>query len=128
MQGDIAEWIPPYNDAATARQEGVDAYTYINYRLKGWDYKRYNELTQQGIEMAESIGINYVENREDAELASELNQVLFDIQQEALAELVTSTGDLKQIWESYKEKWEEAGGMELLAQTEAIYKRENNMQ
>lgn len=128
MQGDMAEYIPPYDDAATRAQEGVGAYNYINNRLEGWDYKRYNDLTRQGIELADSIGIPYVENREDAELASELNQILYDIQQEALAELITTTEDLNAVWESYKQKWEEAGGMDLLAQTEEIYKKENNIQ
>lgn len=120
------EYLPPYDVSATHRADGAFIFWPLFSRVDdNTEIRTLNSLTRKGLELCRQ---NFLE---DAfifgvpQIAKELGSTLYDIEIEALANLIVTTGDVKAEYESYIQRWMDEGGEVWEQQATEIYKKEN---
>jgi putative aldouronate transport system substrate-binding protein len=120
------EYLPPYDVSATHRADGAFIFWPLFSRINdNTEIRTLNSLTRRGLELCRE---NFLE---DAfifgvpQIAKELGSTLTDIEIEALANLIVTTGDVKAEYESYIARWMAEGGEVWEQQATEIYKKEN---
>ncbi|MCS7460074.1 extracellular solute-binding protein [Paenibacillus doosanensis] len=119
------EWIKPYDDAASLRNEGGFAYNGVMNRIGGFSVQLLNDKTKAGLKLANDNVIEDAYLYEVPDIEREKKKVLDDIINEGFASLIISKGDLDKEYESFKKKYLDAGGQKWIDQATEIYKKEH---
>lgn len=122
----VVEYLAPYNDDATHRAAG--GFCYINlFQPKNFaTFRTLNAQTRDGVELAWSIGIDYVDLMEVSEVYSECGADMDQIIDEMFAELLTTDEDKMQaVYDDYIAQWEAAGGSDWEEEVTELWKAQN---
>jgi putative aldouronate transport system substrate-binding protein len=120
------EYLPPYDDSATQRADGGFIFWSM---FKRWndnaEIRTMNEITREGLELSLNNPVEDAYIFEQPAIAAELGNTLTDIEDEALANLVITTGNVEAEYEAYVQRWLNEGGEVWQQQATEIYEREN---
>lgn len=119
------EWIKPYDDAASLRNEGGFAYNGVMNRINGFSVQLLNDKTKAGLKLSSENAIEDAYLYDIPEIERNSGKVLQDITKEVFASLILSKGDLDKEYESLKKKYLDAGGQKWIEQATEIYKKEH---
>jgi putative aldouronate transport system substrate-binding protein len=124
-QGTV-EYLPPYNDPNVHRTDG--GYVYSTYFKKYFNDSMTMTLTslsRKGIELGNANWVKdyYIYNR--PEIEKELGVTLTDIENEALANLIVTTGNLETEYKAYVDRWMKEGGSKWEEQATVIWNKEH---
>lgn len=105
------KYLEPYNDSATHRAAGGFCYVKLFKSKNNAEVRTLNKQTQGGVELAWSLGIDYVINTEVSTVYTEYGADMSQILKEMFAELLITEDDkLEEVYNDYIAQWEEAGG------------------
>jgi putative aldouronate transport system substrate-binding protein len=120
------EYLPPYTDSATQRADGGFIFWATFRRWNdNTEIRSMNQITRDALELARN---NLVEDAyifSQPAIAVELGNTLTDIEDEAMANLIVSTGNIENEYAAYVQRWLNEGGQIWQEQATEIYKREN---
>lgn len=120
------EYIQPYNDSATHRAAG--GFTYINlFQPKNFaTFRTLNEQSREGVELAWSLDIDYVELMSVSEVYSESGADMDQVVNEMFAELLITDYDKMQgVYEKYIKQWESVGGKAWEEEVTEMWREQN---
>ncbi|WNR42972.1 extracellular solute-binding protein [Paenibacillus roseipurpureus] len=121
------QYMDPFTDAVKQRNDGVQVYYGLMYRVNGAELRNFNELTKQGIQIARDAQLTDAHLSEIPEVEIAQGKIMLDIVKEFIAGGIVSKGNLDQEYETYKKKYLDAGGTKWIDQATAIYKKDNNI-
>jgi putative aldouronate transport system substrate-binding protein len=120
------EYLPPYNDSATQRADGGFIFWPLFRRINNnAELRTLNALTREGLELSRNNPVTDAYIFASPAIAAELGTTLSDIENEALTNLIVSTGNIEAELAAYIQRWLNEGGKTWEEQATAIYKQEN---
>ena len=120
------EYLAPYNDSATQRADGG----FIFWSLfKRWndnaEIRTMNLTTREGLQLSIDNPVTDAYIYQQPAISADLGSTLGDIENEALANLVVTTGNVEEEYAAYVQRWLNEGGETWQQQATEIYKMEN---
>lgn len=118
------EWIPPYEDAVKLRDSGGYVYSVLLNKKDGMRESLFNDATKQGRQIAADNLIDEVRLFALPQVQIDKGTILDDMEKEFRTKAMMSTGDIDQMYESFKQKYLAEGGSEWIEQATKIYQEE----
>ncbi|MDW7657011.1 MAG: extracellular solute-binding protein [Bacillota bacterium] len=120
------KYLAPYDDSATQRADGGFIFWGLFRRWNdNAEIRTMNPTTREGLELSRNNPVSDAYIFQQPAIAIDLGNTLTDIENEALANLVVSTGDIEAEYAAYVQRWLNEGGETWQQQATAIYKAEN---
>lgn len=135
VEGLMYEWVDQENgkyqrlgeftDDALHRANGGFTY-WCSLPVENTELRTMNKLTQEAQAFARANAFDYPYIYTPFDAQSEYGTALSDINKEALAQLIVTTGDVRAEYEAFVARWEAEGGLEWEAQATEAYASQQN--
>lgn len=120
------EYIAPYNDTATHRAAGGFCYINLFQPRNFATFRTLNAQTREGVDLAWSLGIDYVDLLGVSEVYSDSGAEMDQVVNEMFAELlVTDTAKMQNVYNKYIAQWEAVGGKEWEKEVTKMWKTQS---
>ncbi|NSW90747.1 MAG: extracellular solute-binding protein [Firmicutes bacterium] len=120
------EYLPPYDVPATHRSDGGFIFWPLFYRYNdNTEIMTLNSTTRKAFDLCSKNFLKDAFIFGVPAIAKELGTTLSDIEKEALANLIVTTGDVEAEYKKYISRWMAEGGKIWEQQATEIYKKEN---
>ncbi|QMV41296.1 extracellular solute-binding protein [Cohnella cholangitidis] len=118
------QWISPYEDAVKLRDSGGYVYSVLLNKKDGMRESLFNDVTKQGRQLAADNLIEEVKLFTLPQVQIDKGTILNDMEKEFRTKAILASGDIDQLYESFKQKYLAEGGNEWIEQATEIYAEE----
>ncbi|THF75463.1 extracellular solute-binding protein [Cohnella fermenti] len=118
------QWISPYEDAVKLRDSGGYVYSVLLNKKNGMRESLFNDVTKQGRQLAADNLIEEVTLFSLPQVQIDKGTILNDMEKEFRTKAIMASGDIDQMYESFKQKYLSEGGNEWIEQATKIYEEE----
>lgn len=119
------EYLDQYKDNATHRAAGGFCYWLLFKPSDNAQYRTLNEQTREGVNLAWDQGIDWsyvtAASKVRVENGADMDQVI----SEMMADLLKTKDDIKTVYDSYMEEWENIGGKDWEEEMTELWKEQN---
>ena len=117
------ERMPDFKEDALHRADGGYLYfdMFSSFLADHLEIRMLTPLTQKGLNLGAANPVDYAWMPVVLEAESEYGTTLTDIEQQCLAGLIVTTGDVEAEYKAFVEQWENEGGLEFEAEATAVY-------
>lgn len=119
------EYLGEYQDSATHRAAGGFCYWGLFAPEDNAQYRTLNRQTREGVDQAWSHGIDWANITGISQVRSDYGADMDQVLNEMIADLLSTTDDLRSVYDSYMKEWETVGGSEWEEEASQLWKEQN---